>query len=204
VALLLCLCSLSSRNTKTHRSRSLCLRKFTLSNSDANTCYLILLSAFSFVNPSTFLGMVSCFLTATIICVIHPWLGPNLPIISALTWCLFGNLREMFAPVTPQTTCAVWGLSVWVCTGTHIRDLRDLKADEGIGRKISVVALRERTSRIFVTFVLLLVEIVISWMVMKPPYLLIVIFIHGHVAWRLMQVGKGLRYHHTTYMVSSS
>ena len=109
------------------------------------------------------------------------WFGKNTIAMATGAWSLFSGSWKIIMPATAQSTRYVYALTMWVGLSSHIQDLRDVKGEIAIPLQGVVIwhAQITRTASVFLG---------IS---------------HAFLAWRVLQAGRGSKYDHKTYMVSS-
>ena len=131
------------------------------------------------------------------------WYGKNIVGLTAGAWSLCNASWKIIAAETEQSTRYAWAIAFWVGAGTHVQDLRDIAGDAAAGRKTLPIVFGDRCSRWLITLIAMPLQILVLWLgrIMQIAPLMIGAA-HAIVAWRVVQVGRGSKYDHETYMVS--
>jgi len=131
------------------------------------------------------------------------WFGKNTVALTAGTWALYTASWKIIAAETEQSTRYAWAIAFWAGVATHVQDLRDIAGDAANGRKTLPIVFGDRGSRWLMTFIAMPLQILALWLGRITQVAPVLIgAAHAIVAWRVMQVGRGSKYDHQTYMVS--
>jgi len=180
--------------------------KVTLAGAKKRCMVVLLVWLLASIHSSVVPEMLCWTVTTGFLCLTaagNHWFGKNTIGMTTGTWSLYSASWKIIAEDTEQSMRYAWTIAIWFAVAAHIQDLRDIAGDSANGRRTLPIVFGDRCSRWLITLIAMPLQILTLWLgriAQIAP--LLIGAAHAIIAWRVMQVGRGSKYDHKTYMVS--